>query len=91
MIAIKQEPKNRTNKMTAGEYIQEAEKAFVPCYSVSLLYQKGNKVAMRVFISDARNEQDAVNEARSLYRWTMNNYKLIQWIAARINCSRDMA
>lgn len=57
---------------------------FVPCYSISLLYQKENSITMRVFISNAKNKKDALLEATSLYSWTMQRYKLVQSVAAKV-------
>ena len=67
----------RTNK---------ALEPFVPSYSISLLYKKENSIALRVFISDKKNKYDAIQEATSLYRWKMNNYELIQSVAAKLDC-----
>lgn len=58
---------------------------FEPRYSIALLYQNSINIAMRVFISNARNEKEALNEATSLYRWTMSKYKLVQSVVVNVN------
>lgn len=58
---------------------------FEPCYSIALLYQKSNNIAMCVFISTAKNEKEALNEETSIYRLTMSKYILVQTVAANVN------
>ena len=57
---------------------------FEPRYSIALLCQKNN-IAMCVFISTAKNEKKALNEAVSVYRLTMSKYTLVQTVVANVN------
>lgn len=65
--------------------IMDESNLFEPRFSIALLYQKSNNMAMRVFISDAKNEKEALSEATSLYRWTMSKYTLVQTVVANVN------
>ena len=71
--------------MSTINKITEESNRFEPRYSIALLYQNSNNIAMRVFISNASNEKEALNEATNLYRWTMSKYTLVQSVVANVN------
>jgi len=71
--------------MSENKKMDETLDRFIPCYSVSLLYKKVNSIALRVFISDAKDEKDALKEATRLYSWTMHIYELVEFVAAKLD------
>jgi len=75
----------KTKEMSKNKKMDETLDRFIPCYSVSLLYKKVNNIALRVFISDAKNEKDALNEATRIYSWSIHNYKLVEFVAAKLD------
>ena len=62
----------------------EASDLFVPFFSISLLHQKEKSISMRVFLSDAKSEKEALCEFNDLCRWKMDKYTLVQTIVANI-------